>query len=320
MALENMKVFNEYVRSATIETLAQMVDKFNAASRGAIRLSTDGFGGDFLMESSFASLHSARRRVDRYATNVSADATPLAQLQHNSVKVAGGFGPVLWEPAQLTWVQQNPEQALEVISRNMSEAIMQDMLNTAIAALVAAIEAQSTATTVDGGTGPITYADINSAHAKFGDHSGLIIANVMDGATFHGLIGQNLANAAQLFQSQGVTVVDILGRAIVVTDAPALRETGTGADAKVLGLVADAAVVHDASDLVTNIETSNGKARIETTMQADYTFGVGLKGYAWDISSGGKSPTDTELATGANWDKIATSIKHTAGVLALANV
>ena len=320
MALANMKVFSDFLRTATIETLTQMIDKFNAASRGAIRLSAEGFGGDFLMESSFASLHSAQRRVDRYATNAAAGSTPLAQLQHNSVKVAGGFGPILWEPGQLTWVQQNPDLAIEVISRNMSEAIMRDMLNTAIAALVAAIEAQGSATVADGGTGPVTYADINNAHAKFGDHSGLIVANVMDGATYHGIIGQNLANASQLFQAQGVTVVDILGRAIVVTDAPALRETGTGADAKVLGLVTDAAVVHDASDLVTNIETSNGKERIETTMQGDYTFGLGLKGYAWDTANGGKSPTDAELATGSNWDKIATSIKHTAGVLALADV
>lgn len=320
MALANMKVLNDPIRDATIETLAQMVEKFNAASGGAIRLSTEGFGGDFLMESSFASLHAAQRRVDRYATNTTAGSTALSQIQHNSVKVAGGFGPILWEPSQLSWVQNNPVEAVELISRNMSEAIMRDMLNTAIAAAVAAIEAQGAATTADGGTGPITYQDINNAHAKFGDHSSLIVADVMDGTTFHALIGQNLANSERLFQAQGVQVIDILGRVVVVTDAPALRETGTGADAKVLGLVTDGVVVHDASDLVTNIETSNGRLRIETTMQADYSFGLGMKGYAWDMSGGGKSPTDPEIATGGNWTKIATSIKHTAGVLAVANV
>ena len=47
----------------------------------------------------------------------------------------------------------------------------------------------------------------------------------------------------------------------------------------VLSLVSGAAVVSDGSDLITNIETSNGKERIETTMQADYTFGLGLKGF-----------------------------------------
>ena len=98
---------------------------------------------------------------------------------------------------------------------------------------------------------------------------------------------------------------------------PSESPTTTGNDIKVLSLVSGGIVVHDAGDLVSNIETSNGKLRIETTMQADYTFGLGLKGYAWDVTSGGKSPTDAEIATGSNWDKISTSVKHTAGVLCL---
>lgn len=317
MSLSQMVVFNQYVQSATIETLAQMVEKFNAASGGALRLTTTGFDGDFLQESFWKGIHDAQRRVDRYASNGTVAPTALSQLQHNTVKVAGGFGPILFEPSQLTWVQKPTAESIEVISRNLAEAMMKDMLNTAIAAAVAAIEAQGSATVYDTGTGPISYRDINQAHAKFGDHSSLIVANVMDGVSFHNLIDLNLANAEQLFQSTGVRVVDILGRVIVVTDAPALRETGTGADAKILGLVTDAVLVHDAGDLITNVETNNGKARIETTFQADYTYGVGLKGYAWDVGNGGKSPTDADLALGSNWDKIATSIKHTAGVLAL---
>lgn len=319
MSLSNLKVFNDYLQPATVETLAQMVEKFNAASAGAIRLSTEGFTGDFLNESFWQSIHSAQRRVDRYATNGAASATNLAQLQKDSVKVAGGFGPIAFEPGQMTWISKNPAEAVEVASRNMAEAIMSDMLNTAIAALVGAIEAQTDAT-YDTGTGPLTYRDLNSAHAKFGDHSNAIIANVMDGAQFHTFIDQNLTNSERLFNAGNVQVVDFLGRLFVVTDAPALRETGTGADVKVLGLVADAAVVNDASDLIVNTETSNGKARIESTFQADYTFGVGLKGYTWDTGNGGKSPDSTELATGSNWDKVATSIKHTAGVIALADV
>lgn len=319
MALTNMKVFNAQLQSMTIETVAQMVEKFNAASAGAIVLTTQGFEGDYRFENFFQSLHAAQRRVDRYATNASQAATNLAQLQEIGVKVAGGFGPIQWEPAQLSWVQANPAAALESISRNLAEAIMKDQLNTAIAAAVAAIENQSDAKW-DSGTGPLTYADINLAHAKFGDMSQLIVCDVMDGAQFHALVGQNLANSERLFSASNVQVVDILGRRVVVTDAPALRETGTGADVKVLGLVAGGVTVYDGSDLITNIETSNGRERIVTTMQADYSFGVALKGYQWDTANGGKSPTDVELATGSNWDRVATSIKHTAGVIALANV
>lgn len=317
MSLSDMKVFNQYLKAATIETLAQDVAKFNAASAGAIQLTTQSIDGDFLQESFWAGIHSAQRRVDRYATNGAQSATPLAQKQYDTVKIAGGFGPILWEPGQLSWVQKSPEEALEVISRNLSEAIMADQLNTAIAALVAAIANQAGATNDVSATAGITYSAINSAHAKFGDASARIVAQVMTGAMYHKLIGQNLANAEKLFTFSGVTVVDILGKAVIVTDAPALFTAGTPDKVKVLSLVNGAAVVSDGSDLITNIQTLNGKSRIETTMQADYTFGLGLKGYTWDVTNGGKSPTDVELNTGANWDLVANSVKASAGVITI---
>lgn len=317
MALSNMKVFNEYLKRITIETLAQDVEKFNASSAGAIRLTTQGIDGDFLQESFWAGLHGAQRRVDRYAANGNQSATPLSQKQYDSVKIAGGFGPILWEPSQLSWIQKNPEEALEVISRNLSEAIMSDQLNTAISALAGAIGNQPTATNDVSATAGVTYVAINNAHALFGDASQRLVAQVMTGAMYHKLVGQNLANAERLFQFSGVQVVDILGKAVIITDAPALYEAGTPNKQKVLSLADGAAVVMDGSDLITNIETSNGKERIETTMQADYTFGLGLKGYTWDTANGGKSPTNAELSTGTNWDLVANSIKASAGVLTI---
>ncbi|MBE0563572.1 major capsid protein [Brucella anthropi] len=321
MSLSQMQVFNKYFMPATIETLAQMVNKFNAASGGTIRLTTEGFEGDFLQESFYAAIHSARRRVDRYAANADQAATDLTQQKHTSVKVAGGFGPVRYEPSQMTWLEKPTAEGIEVASRNFAEALLQDQLNTAIAALVAAISNQGAATTVDvSATGPVTYAAVNNSHALFGDHSGLLVAQVMDGATYHGFIGQNIANAQQLFQAGTVRVIDILGKISVITDAPALFTAAAGEDPamrRVLSLVAGAATVTDSRDIISNIQTTNGKQRIETTLQIDYTFGLGLKGYTWDETNGGKSPTDAELATGSNWDKVVTSIKHTAGTLAV---
>lgn len=317
MSLSQMQVFNKYIMPAIIETLGQQIQKFNAASGGAIMLSTGGWEGDFLQESFYAAIHSARRRVDRYASNGNATPTDLTQLKHSSVKVAGGFGPIRFEPGQMTWLNKPTAEGIEVASRNFAEALLQDQLNSAIAASVAAISNQAAATNDVSATAGLTYSALNDAHAKFGDSSSLIVANVMTGQVYHKLIGQNLANAQQLFQYGAVTVVDILGKTVVVTDAPALYATGTPNLQKVLGLVAGAATVTDAGDVITNIDTTNGKERIETTMQVDYTFGLGLKGYTWDEANGGKSPTDAELATGTNWDKVATDIKHTAGVIAI---
>lgn len=317
MSLSQMVVFNEYIMPATIETLGQMVQKFNAASAGAIRLTTEGFTGDFMQESFFAAVHSAQRRVDRYAANGAAAATDLRQLKMSAVKLAGGFGPVRYEPGDMTWLNKPTAEGIEVISRNFAEGMLRDQLNSAIAALVAAISNQPAATNDVSATAGLSYIALNGAHAKFGDRSGEIVANVVNGAVYHRFIGQNLTNAQSLFQAQGVTVVDILGKAIIVTDAPALYQTGTPNKEFALGLSSGAVTVFDGGDVISNVETTNGKERIETTFQVDYSFGVSLKGYTWDEANGGKSPTDAEIATGSNWDKVATDIKHTAGVIAI---
>lgn len=316
MALSNMQVFSQNIVTATIETLAQQIDKFNAASRGAILLTTAGVDGDFINETFWKSIHSAQRRVDRYAAQGTPSPTNMAQDKEVGVKVAGGFGPILFEPAQLSWITANPIDALEAISANFAEALLSDQLNTAISAARAAIGGQASAV-FDAGASGISYSALNSAHAKFGDRSSNIVANVMDGATWHRLVGQNLANAQQLFVSSGVTVVDILGKAVIVTDAPGLFVTGTPNKNAVLGLTANAVIVSNSSDIISNMEVSNGKDRIETTWQADYSYVLKLKGFAWDTVAGGKSPTDAELLTATNWGLVSSDIKHTAGVLAL---
>ena len=317
MSLTQMQVFNDYIMKATIETLDQYLEAFNAASRGAIVLSPDGFTGDFLQESFFQTLAAAQRRVDRYAANGAAPITDLAELKNSSVKVAGGFGPVRYEPSQMTWLERPTAQGVEVASRAFAEILLKDQLNTAIAALVAAITAQSAAVNDISATLGISQAALNNTHAKFGDASQNLVTQVMQGTTYHKLIGQALTNSEQLFHAGNVRVIDILGKVSVVTDAPALMQAGVDPAPNkeiILSLVQGAALVHDGRDLISNVQTSNGKERIETTLQVDYTFGLGLKGYTWDQTAGGKSPTDAELATGTNWDKTATSIKHTAGV------
>ncbi|MFU6376417.1 major capsid protein [Metapseudomonas otitidis] len=314
MSLSQMQVFNEYIMPATLETLDQLLAAFNAASRGTIVLSPDGFTGDFLQESFFQTLASAQRRVDRYAPNDSVSATDLSELKNTSVKVAGGFGPIRYEPSQMSWLERPTAQGVEVASRAFAEILLKDQLNTAIAALVAAITAQAAAVNDVSAIGGISQSGLNSAHAKFGDASQNLVTQVMQGTTWHKLVGHALNNTEQLFQAGNVRVVDILGKTTVVTDAPALMQPGTPDKEIILSLVQGAALVHDGRDIITNVQTVNGKQRIETTIQTDYTFGLGLKGYTWDQAHGGKSPSDAELATGTNWDKTVTSIKQTAGV------
>lgn len=314
MALANMVVFIDNVRELVFEKLGQQIEKFNAASNNTLQLSSDGFSGDFFERSFYNSLASSRRRVDRYAANSTVNATALSQSKAVEVKVAGGFGPIIFEPSQMTWINSNPAEALNVISNSMVEAILADQLNSAIAALVAAISNQASAKNDVSATAGISQIALNATDALFGDSSMMLSARIMRGATYHKLIGQNLTNAETLFNSGTVTVVNILGKPIVVTDAPALRVAGTPNKEIVLTLVSGAMVIGNTSDLITNVETSNGKDRIETTFQGDYSFTMKMLGYSWDVANGGKSPTDAEIATGSNWDLYVTDVKHSAGV------
>ena len=317
MALTNMQVFVDNARELVFEKLGQQIEKFNAASNNTLQLSSDGFSGDFFERSFYNSLAASRRRVDRYAANGNVSATALAQSKAVEVKVAGGFGPIIFEPSQMAWISSNPAEALNVISNSMTEAILQDQINSAIAALVAAISNQAAAKNDVSGSSAVTQIALNNTDAKFGDSSSLLVARIMRGATYHKLIGQNLVNASTLFNSGNVTVVDVLGKPVVVTDAPSLYVAGTPNKEIVLTLVSGAIVIGGTSDLITNVDTTNGKERIETTFQGDYTFTMKMLGYSWDTANGGKSPTDAEIATGTNWDLFVTDIKHSAGVITI---
>ena len=315
MSLSQMQVFNSYLMPVLAEIYPQEIQKFNAASNGAIVLQSAGFDGDFFRESFYNALHSAQRRVDRYAAQASAAATDLTQSQQSMVKVAGGFGPIRYEPSQMSWLNKPTQEGIEVAARMFAEALLADQLNTAVAAGVAAIGNVAALVNDVSATAKITHSALNTTDALFGDMSQRLVARIMTGLQYHTLIGENLTNAQDLFKSDTVRIVDILGKAIVVTDVPALRVTGTPNKQKVLTLTAGGIMVSDSGDLITNIETKNGQTRIETTMQSDYTFGLGIKGFTWDETNGGKSPTDAELATGTNWDKVKTSVKECAGVL-----
>lgn len=319
MSLSQMQIYNTEIQTSTIEVVDQMVNNIAASSRGAIQLTSIRNMGDYAKTAMWQNLASARRRVDRNAAIANAPVTDLTQLETVGVKVAGGFGPVLLEPSQMTWLQEDPASAIAAISRYFAEALVQDQLNTGILSAVAAISNQS-ALVNDVLTAKISQTALNGAHAKFGDMSQMIVCDVMTGSTYHKLVDLGLANGEQLFVAGNVTIVDILGKAVVITDAPALLDLTTTPDQDiVLGLVAGGLEVSDNSDLITNMETTNGKTRIETTWQSDYTFNVKMKGYAWDIANGGASPTDAELGTGSNWD-IVNLPKLTAGVLARGNI
>lgn len=319
--LSDFVVYDTEIQTSTIETLEQMTNAFNEASGGALVLSADLARGDFTKKTFFNSLASTKRRVNRYAANTAVASTALSQGETGGVKVAGGFGPVDFEESALTWIGEDAASAIVAIGSDFANELLKDQLNTAIAAGVAAISnANGGALANDvSATSGLTQSALNGSHAKFGDASQRLTTMVMDGAASHKLIDNALLNGEQLFEANNVTVINILNKRIVVTDAPALYEAGTPNKSKVLSLTQGAITVKGTKDIQSLMERKGGGERIATTWQSDYTFIVEIKGYKWDEVSGGKSPDDAALATGTNWDLAYSDVKNTAGVIAIAD-
>ena len=135
----------------------------------------------------------------------------------------------------------------------------------------------------------------------------------MDGATFHDFTDDALKNSANLYQIGNVSVrEDAQGRRFNVSDVPALFDATGGASLQsVLGLTVGALAL-ETSPLIMKAQDVLGKENLKVIMQGEYDFTMGIKGY--QFKDGVKSPTDAQLTTAANWTRIATSVKDTAGV------
>ncbi|EZQ10744.1 major capsid protein [Acinetobacter sp. Ver3] len=311
----DLQVFNKQTYAAMSETVAQDVAKFNEASQGAVQLISQPFNGDFDIEASFKAIDGIVRRRNAYGQGA-VQAKRLQQMLDVAVKVAAGTPPIRYEKQQYLWVLQNPEIAALTIGEQLAKAKIADMLNAGLLAGSSAIGGNTNATHGDG-AGDATFRLLNAGAAKLGDRSSAIRAWVLHSTTMHNLFDNALANSENLFRYDGINVVrDPFGRLFVVTDSSALVGDNSGtAFYKTLGLVEGGVVVNDSNDFNAELRPITGGENIEYEYQAEWSYGVGVKGYAWDQSAGGKSPNDAAIGTSTNWDLIATSVKDTAGVL-----
>jgi hypothetical protein len=315
MPLSDLDVFNDEVYVNTRELLAYNVDLFNAKTNGGLVLTTGMFRGDFFTESRFDRLSGLIRRRDVYATGA-VSAIDFGMSNRSKVKVGAGTPPVNIDPNMMSWIGKDPAAAAAMYSTQLAEEMLLDQINAEVNALIAAMTNVGATMTYDGTGGTATQTGLVNGKMLLGDRSGEIKCWVMNSATYFALLKAGLANAANLFTFGNVNVmVDATGTPFVVTDLPALVYTSTGTKYHVLGLTPGAAVVEGSNDFVSNVVTVNGQNNILRTVQSEWTYNLSLKGFTWDTTNGGKSPTDAELATGTNWDYNFASVKDGPGVL-----
>ena len=328
MALSDLSVFSEYAYESLTEVLAQQVDLFNEASNGCIRLSVAAHQGDYSDMVFFGKVAGLVRRRNAYGS-ASLSEKVLGQKDWIKVKVAAGTPPVRLDPSQWRWIQMDPATAGAAMGQQIAKETLADMLNTSVGAAAGAIQ---NANVGSGITGNLVYditaqskttvnpiAQVNTTQL-FGDYSSAIEAWVMHSKPMGDLWVDALTQTSSAFLFNYGTVAvkeDPFGRRFVISDIPNLVISGSPNEYMSLALVPEAIVCEQNSDFDDNYQTINGNENIKRTYQAEWSYELGIKGYAWDKTNGGHSPTDAALMTGSNWDAIMTSIKDSAGLMLL---
>ena len=322
MANPNFERFFERLYTTTTELLTQQVDLFNAASGGAIVLRSQPIVSDYSQASFFGKVNGLVLSRNAYGNAV----LPEVELTHLSdimVKI-GRTTPVMKMNANdMAWIGQNTELAAATYALQLAPDMLADMLNTGIGACASAIKTASTAPAplVLDKTGilnnqALTNVDLVDASAFFGDQAARLQTWIMHSQVLHKLYSANIVNFNQLFTYGTVRIVaDIFGRNFVMTDSPNLIVTAAPNTYRTLGLAGEAIVCAQNNDYTDAVVQTLGTENIKRSMQAEWSFNLGLKGYKWDIANGGASPSASALVLGTNWDKVATNNKDTAGVM-----
>jgi hypothetical protein len=319
-------IYQEQLHSGFVETLQQETDIFNAASRGTILMRPKVSRGDYDQESFFASTASlvTRRVTTGTAATAAVTDLALAQEQNISVKLNRKIGPVANTMDSFRKITRDPAEMSFIIGQQAAKAVAVDMVNSGIRAAVGAL-VQTTGTqdlvfdaSALSPVGEITSLNLIKALAKAGDSANDILAWVMHSASYFALMESQSAvlvtNIAGTVINEGVPVT--LNRPVIVTDCPDLYTAGESPEdtPRILGL-RPGAIVLDESELETMAsDTALGGENLIVRVQGESAFNVGLKGFKYDISTGGENPNDTALALGTNWDYAAADDKSKAGV------
>lgn len=310
-------IYNDQYQSGQVEVLAQNLNLFNAASRGALTLTSSRLPGDYQKEAFFSMTSGLIARRDTTSVASVTD-TALAQAELVSVKLNRRIGPVAQTLDAWRKLGKDPQLMSYVFGKQTQQAKLQNSIDISVAALVAGLGAASSGALVyDGTAATMKHSALVSGMAKLGDAAQNIACFVMHSKAFFDLVQQTItdkvygiANTVVYGGSPGT-----LGKPVVVIDSPSLVIDDTTDTYLTLGLVEGAArvVESEPEEIITQVVT--GYANLYGRAQGEYAINLGLKGLTWDVTNGGVNPTDAAVATGSNWDMRAASIKDLPGVL-----
>lgn len=311
----DMVIYPEQYYEGKYEQYAQVTESFNDASNGAVVLENTFKKGDHENESFFKELANLDQDRDPSGDN---DVTPLKleQGEHTGVKIYRRIGPVENSESSFRAIASDPSEMSFILGSMAGKAMAVTQINTAISAAVTAIgEEPSLALNA----ASADHIALNASLRPFGDNSSRIVAFLMHSHTHFDLIDTAITD--KRFEESGVVVYGgapgTLNRPVIVTDSPALEgpEVGDGNDYFFLSLANRAITVNETEEGALLLDRIGGKDNIVMQYQAEYAFNLALKGYSFNKAVA--APNAAAIANVANWAKVATDDRMTAGTRTL---
>ena len=315
--LADFVIYDEQFQNAYTETLSQRVDFYNAASRGTIVLTSKSILGNFEKMSFFKSLASATLVNHR-------DPASVAGITADKIEQGEKIGVKL---NRYSYIQNTLDSFKKIgtgeatfsqeVGVLTALAATEDQFNTAIAALVGSLQTTNGHAVQGDGLANIDFKGVNALRFAYGDNYNAVKVLVMHSATAQAFVDLNIDEKIDTVAGVTIQTAEIasLGIPILITDSPSLAQavTGlTGANA-ILALAENAAIIVDSESPTADIQRVQGQQNLMLSLQREWAFNVSILGISYTDTT--VSPTNTDLATPANWTKSATDIKHLGGVL-----
>ena len=319
----DMSFQDPFIQSGYSDVIQQAVEKFNGGSNGTIVLRTDRKPGDYDYAAFFENAGGLVSRQDQTSTS-SATATKLTQEDIVSVKINRKIGPVEWTRSAFLKAGLDQDAIRVAAGEQAAKDVLADMLNNAIRAGRAALDNNAGTTFTIAANGTMDTEGLVDGLKLFGDQSSRVSAWVMHSKVFFDLVKYQIdpTNNGDIIANTGVVNGSpvTLNRPVIVTDSDSLVvTTGTGTaavtDYYTLGLTPGGLMVEDTEEEYITLDEVTGLEQIVMRMQGEFAYNLGVKGFQWDVSNGGKNPVDADVGTGTNWDKAYTSDKSLAGVV-----
>lgn len=300
-------IYDNLAQTSYLERLQDVLEVFNGASNGALILRSEALPGDF----DKSAFYKAGGSIEHRDVDSEAPVTPkkIGMDESVGVKVPWKYGPYSATEEAFKRRARSVEEFYQIIGQDLADATISGFINHAFISLQAAI-GSNTDMVATGNFATDHKKVLTKGMRKFGDRFNRISLLGMDSATYFDLVDDAVDN--KIFEEANVIVYGGLPGTMGL---PVLVSDKIPEDA-IFGLQAGAIEVVESQAPGFRSYEDNTQENFAMGYRGEGAFNLNILGYSWNTKGAAPSnPKLSELGTGANWRKHASSNKETAGVL-----